>query len=95
MFINGSYEAVVTYESSIININKYLSENNLETLYALYPIDGVSISDAPFAYIDNGNESKKEKFEVIQEYILSEEGQRELSKLGRRTWYGTSILPRW
>lgn len=88
MFINGSYEAVVTYESSIININKYLSENNLETLYALYPIDGVSISDAPFAYIDNGNESKKEKFEVIQEYILSEEGQRELSKLGRRTWYG-------
>lgn len=88
MFINGSYEAVVTYESSIININKYLSENNLETLYALYPIDGVSISDSPFAYIDNGNENKKEKFEIIQEYILSEEGQKELSKLGRRTWYG-------
>lgn len=88
LFINGSYEAVVTYESSIININKKLKENNLETLYALYPVDGVSISDSPFAYIDNGNENKKQYFEVIQNYILSSEGQKELEKLGRRTWYG-------
>lgn len=88
LFINGSYEAVVTYESSIININKKLSDNKLETLYALYPIDGVSISDSPFAYIDNGNENKKENFEIIQNYILSSEGQKELERLGRRTWYG-------
>lgn len=88
LFINGSYEAVVTYESSIININKKLSQDNEETLYALYPVDGVSISDSPFAYIDNGIEEKKDSFEVIQNYILSTEGQNELAKLGRRTWYG-------
>lgn len=88
LFINGSYEAVVAYESSIININKTLSKKNLETLYALYPIDGVSISDSPFAYIDNGNEEKKEEFNTIQKYILSTTGQNELAKLGRRTWYG-------
>ncbi len=88
LFINGSYEAVVTYESSIININQKLSQDNKETLYALYPIDGVSISDSPFAYIDNGIEEKKDSFEVIQNYILSSEGQNELAKLGRRTWYG-------
>lgn len=88
LFINGSYEAVVTYESSIININKTLIQRNLETLYAIYPIDGVSISDSPFAYIDNGIEEKKEAFEVIQNYILSSNGQNELAKLGRRTWYG-------
>ncbi len=88
LFINGSYEAVVTYESSIININKTLSEKNAETLYALYPVDGVSISDSPFAYIDNGSDTKKKNFEVIQNYILSPEGQSELAKLGRRTWYG-------
>lgn len=79
LFINGSYEAVVTYESSIININQKLSQDNKETLYALYPIDGVSISDSPFAYIDNGIEEKKDSFEVIQNYILSSEGQNELA----------------
>lgn len=88
LFINGSYEAVVTYESSIININKQLVQKNLETLYALYPVDGISISDSPFAYIDNEIDSKKEEFETIQSYILSEDGQMELEKLGRRTWYG-------
>ena len=62
MFLNGSYEAVVTYESSIININKKLEQEGKETLYVLYPIDGVSISDSPLAYINNGNESKEEEF---------------------------------
>ena len=88
LFLNGSYEAVVTYESSIININKKLKENGKETLYALYPIDGVSISDSPFSYIDNGNNYKKELFYKLRDYILSSEGQNILSKTGRRTWYG-------
>lgn len=88
LFLNGDYEAVVTYESSIININKQLVANGKEPLYAIYPVDGVSISDSPFAYIDNGDESKKEIFKDIQGYILSDEGQRMLQEKGRRTWYG-------
>lgn len=47
IFLNGNYEAVVTYESSIININKKLQQQGKETLYAIYPVDGVSISDSP------------------------------------------------
>lgn len=47
LFLNGNYEAVVTYESSIININKQLQQQGKETLYAIYPVDGVSISDSP------------------------------------------------
>lgn len=88
MFLNGSYDAVVTYEFSIININKELEAKGEEPLYVLYPIDGVSISDSPLAYIDNKDEAKKEFFTSLQEYILSDEGQAELAKLGRRTWYG-------
>jgi len=88
LFLNGSYEAVVTYESSIININKQLQAQGKETLYAIYPIDGVSISDSPLAYIDNGNENKKEVFTDLQQYILSDEGQKLLQEKGRRTWYG-------
>lgn len=88
LFLNGNYEAVVTYESSIININKKLQQQGKETLYAIYPVDGVSISDSPFAYIDNKNENAKEVFLDLQSYILSNEGQKLLQEKGRRTWYG-------
>lgn len=88
LFINGDYEAAVAYESSIININKRLAQNNKEPLYAIYPVDGVSISDAPFAYIDNKDMSKKEIFENIQKYLLSEDGQKLIGEQGKRTWYG-------
>lgn len=88
LFLNGDYEAVVTYESSIINMNKKLENAGKDTLYAIYPVDGVSISDSPFAYIDNGDESKKEIFKNLQSFILSDEGQALLQQKGRRTWYG-------
>ena len=88
LFLNGNYEAVVTYESSIININKQLVAKGKMPLYAIYPVDGVSISDSPFAYIDNKNEGKKKIFEDIQSYILSNEGQKLLQEKGKRTWYG-------
>ena len=88
MYLNGNYEAVVTYESSIININKKLEGTNKEPLYAIYPVDGVALSDSPFAYINNKNEAKLEEFEKIQNYLLSKEGQDKLEKYGRRVWYG-------
>ena len=49
---------------------------------------GVSISDSPFAYIDNSDSNKLEIFTKLQSYILSDEGQKELLKTGRRVWYG-------
>ncbi len=87
-FIDGDYDAAFTYESSIISINRKLENMNKETLYLIYPIDGVSISDSPLVFINNGNEVKKELFLDFQNYILSDSGQDELASLGRRTWYG-------
>lgn len=88
MFLNGNYEAVITYETSIININKQLESQGKEPLYVVYTRDGVSISDSPLAYIDNKNSKKAEEFEKIQNYVLSNEGQEELVKTGRRVWFG-------
>lgn len=88
LFLTGNYDAVVTYEASIININKKLEAKGREPLYIIYAKDGVSISDAPFAYIDHKNKEKLEIFETLQNYLLSEEGQKELGKTGRRVWYG-------
>ena len=87
-FVNGDYDAAFTYESSIININKQLEKEKKELLYAVYPVDGVAISDSPFVYIDNKNENKKENFLKIQEFLLSSDGQDILLQNGRRTWYG-------
>ena len=88
LFLKGDYEAVVTYESSIININKQLIASGKEPLYAIYPVDGVSISDSPFAFIKNNNDEKKQVFDDIQSYIIGSEGQKKLQQKGRRTWFG-------
>lgn len=88
LFLKGDYESVFTYESSIININKKLEAEGKETLYAIYPVDGVSIADSPFAYIDNKDEGKKQVFKEFQSYILSDAGQEILLENGKRTWYG-------
>ena len=87
-FLNGDYDAAISYESSIISINKELEKKGKETLYLIYPVDGVSICDSPLVFMNNGDEGKKENFLEFQAYILSKEGQDVLASLGRRTWYG-------
>ena len=88
LFIKGDYEAVFTYESSIITINQKLEKNGKETLYALYPVDGVSISDSPIGFIDQKLNNKKEIYEKLAQYLVGDDGQKLLSRYGRRTWYG-------
>ena len=88
MFLNSNdYEAVIATESSLISINKQLVASNKEPLYLIYPVDGVSINDSPFAYIDN-KQDKLETFNKIQAFLLSSESQDKLEKIGKRTWYG-------
>ena len=88
MFINNDkYEAVIADEASLININKTLKDKGKEELYLLYPTDGVAINDSTFGFISN-EPSKEEMFLKIQNYLLSDEGQKMLLNVGRRTWYG-------
>lgn len=88
LFLNGDYNAIITYESSIISINQELESNGDKIIYALYPKDGVYVSNSPFAYIDNEDSEKKAVFEKLQEFILSDDSQEMLSSKGRRAWYG-------
>lgn len=88
MFLNNDeYEAVISDEASLININKILKEENKEELYLIYPTDGVAVNDSTLGFIGN-NSKKEEKFLIIQNYLLSEKGQAMLKEVGRRTWYG-------
>lgn len=90
MFLNGNYDAVITYETSIINLNKQLVAKGKEPLYVIYTKDGVSISDSPFAYIDHKNGQKADEFAKLQSYLLSNERTEQTCK-NRKTcmvwWY--------
>ena len=88
MFLNSSnYEAVIATESSLLRINEKLVSNNREPLYLIYPVDGVAINDSPFAYVDR-DQNKIDKFLTLQSYLLSEDAQKDMQELGKRTWYG-------
>ena len=88
MFLKSNdYEAVISSESSLINLNKELKNKNKETLYFIYPSDGVAINDSTFAFIDNHKNNEKD-FLTLQNYLLSEDGQKLLEENGIRIWYG-------
>ena len=71
MFVEGDYDAMVNYECLIIQANEELEKQGKETLYTVYPYDGLSIADSPLGYIDNGDDEKEEAFMALQEYLLS------------------------
>ncbi len=87
MYKDGDCDAIVTYETSIININKEIDEDS-DSLYAIYTQDGVSLCDSVFAYLGERNTLKEDAFLKLQSFLLSNEGQEELIKTGRRVWYG-------
>lgn len=87
MFINGDYEAIINYESTLIELNNKLIENGKEPLYLLYPQDGVAINDMPFGYV-NRNQNKEEDFYKIQKFLRSNKTSDLLEQKGFRTWFG-------
>ena len=90
MFLNGDYDALISYESSLIELNQELESKKRESLYLIYPIDGVAINDMPFAYINNDlkDEENKKKFLKLQDYLRSDEVKTKMENMGYRSWYG-------
>ena len=90
MYQNGDYNAMINYESSLIEINQDLVKKGKEPLYLIYPVDGVAINDMPFAYINNDstNEKNKEQFLKLQSYLRSDEVIKLMQTYGYRSWYG-------
>ena len=90
MYLKGNYDAMINYESTLINLNKELEKNGKEPLYLLYPVDGVAINDMPFAYINNDakDETNKNKFLKLQNYLRSDEVLNKMELIGYRSWYG-------
>lgn len=89
LFLAGDYDAMVNYETLIIQTNERLEKEGKEPLYCVYPVDGLSLSDSPLAYVDKGDTEKEKLFLDFQKYILSDKAQDGIEKTGKRSAYGT------
>ena len=78
------FQAMVNYESLIIEANKELTAQGKEPLIAIYPTDGLSISDSPLGYVDHGSQEKEKIFTDLVAYLKSELVRKEIIGLGRR-----------
>ncbi len=79
------FQAMINYESMIIEANRELMAKGQEPLYAIYPADGIMIADSPLGYVDKGDPRKKEIFAKLQQHLLSDEIQQKILAMGRRT----------
>lgn len=77
-------EAMVNYESMIIEANQELVSLGQEPLVAIYPADGLTIADSPLGYVDHGDPVKQDLFEKLMAHLKSEPVQARIVALGRR-----------
>ena len=87
LFLKGDYDAMVNYESMMIEANQELIKKGKEPLYLIYPVDGLVIADSQLGYVNNGDANKETFFKKLQEYMLSANTQKALLQMGRRTGF--------
>jgi Ca-activated chloride channel family protein len=81
----GNCKTLFTYEDLVIQYDQQLTAEGRAPLYAVYPKDGLAISDAPLGFYPHGNDTAKEQtFLALQRYLLSPTGQAKVEALGRR-----------
>lgn len=81
----AAFDAMINYESVVIEANGELLAKGLEPLYIIYPANGMAVADSPFGLINKGDPAKEAAFLGLQEFLLSPDTQSKLSALGRRT----------
>lgn len=78
------FDGMVNYEAMVIEFNRQLPPGQ-EPLFAVYPVDGVSIADSPLGFIAKGDAAKEAAFTKLQDYLLSPAAQDSIQAQGRRT----------
>ena len=91
--VKQGYDCIVGSEAGVIRLNRELEASGQETMRLLYPVDGVTMADTPFAHVNKGDASKLEEFIKIQSFLLDAQAQEMLAGLGMRTDLGGLIYP--
>lgn len=87
------FDAMFNYESMLIETNLSLAQQGKEPLFAVYPVDGLAIADAPLGYVNKGDAAKEAIFLKIQAYMTSADVQKQLIASGRRAGLGINLDP--
>lgn len=86
------FDAMVNYESLVIAANKQLVEDGKDPLVAVYPSDGIAISDSPLGFVDRGQGGDAESsFKAFQKALASDDAKLLLERAGRRTGLGGAL----
>lgn len=80
-----TFDAMVNYESMIIEANQELTRHGKEPLIAVYPLDGIMLADSPLGFVAKGDIKKEAFFQDLLAFLLTESVQKRLLGLGRRT----------
>lgn len=84
-------DAMVNYESTLIETNQELERQGREPLYLVYPVDGLIISDSPLGFNGQRGQEQEQRFLKLKEWLLKPETQKRLLDLGRRTGLGGDL----
>lgn len=80
----SGHDAMVNYESIVIQTDKELAARGEEPLVAVYPKEGIAISDSPLGYIDR-DQGADAAFGRFQDALTGDGAKLELERVGRRT----------
>ncbi|OXN00867.1 von Willebrand factor type A (vWA) domain-containing protein [Bifidobacterium vansinderenii] len=81
------FDAMVNYESLVIQANKQLTKDGKDPLVAIYPADGIAVSDSPLGYVDRGQKTDK-AFGEFSKALQSKSAKLLFEESGRRTGLG-------
>ncbi len=85
------YQAMWNYEAVIKETNDELARTGGEKLYAVYPADGVFMSDSPLGFVDRKRGPDTEAFfKALQAHLLSPGVQAQIAATGRRVALGAA-----
>ncbi|PJM77612.1 vWA domain-containing protein [Bifidobacterium felsineum] len=84
------FDSMVNYESLVIQADKALTKNGHDPLVAVYPSDGIAVSDSPLGYVDRG-QKLKDAFDSFAKALSSRDSKLEFERAGRRTGLGGAL----
>ncbi len=85
-----AHPAMVNYESLVAQADKELERAGHEPLLAIYPSDGIAVSDSPLGYVDRG-QGAEDAFQSFQKALGSDDAKLLLERVGRRTGLGGRV----
>ena len=84
------FDAMVNYESLVIQANKQLTQTGHDPLLAVYPADGIAVSDSPLGYVDRGQKLDT-AFADFSKALQSKDSKLAFERAGRRTGLGGAL----